>query len=205
MTKPILSVLTAALMLTSCQPSTHPNQINEFDGKTYDTLLLTHTALAELREAVRIEHRQFVPAFNSTTHAYNAAYDAYALYRLDPQSGALKVSTLLRDLASNVKLLERALTTPLPVPPVKQEEIRQKARVRKGSMATSRPSYEMSLVDVLTELQVGATIAQNVPVVSPYATIALMIINATKSAVQTSQSHSKKLIDIALLTPIAPI
>lgn len=195
----------AVLALTSCQPPTHPNQINDFDGKTYDSLLLTHGALASLRENIRISHPDFIPAFNATAHAYTAAFDAYSIYRIDPQRVAPTLSSLVSDLALNVQKLEHDLTDPLPVEPAKKDAVRERMALRRGRMAASRPRYEMSLVDILTTLETGAQIAKFVPIAAPYADLAVLVIDATKRAVGDFNASSGKLIDLALLAPIAPI
>jgi len=200
----LLALPIIVLALTSCQPPTHPNAINDFDGKTYDSLLLAHTAMASMREKIRTQYKQFIPTFNTVAHTYSLAYDGYALYRTAPDQNAAKTSLLVSNLATSVAALEHDITNRLPYDPKKATVVVEKAKARRGRMA-NRPRYEMNLVDILTALQVGSQIAQTVPVVGPYAVIASMVIDATKSAVNSSKWSSGKPIDLALIAPIASI
>jgi hypothetical protein len=205
MIKKLLLPVLAVLLLASCEPSKHPNQISDFDGKTYDSFVLAHGALGSLRETVRSQHPELVPAFNTAAHSYGLAYDAYVVYRLSPQTGAPQVSLLAGVLASAIQTLEHDLTNGLPVQPGKAMEIRRNAAIRRGKLAASRPRYEMSLIDILTALQTGAQIAQTIPTASPYATLALLVINATESAVNNSRAAANQPIDLSLIAPIAAI
>src|SRR5579884_4047925 len=73
---------------SSCGNQPHPNQINAFDGASYDSLTLAHGALAALRSPVASQYTQYTQVFNQAAATYSVAYGAYSLFRADPKAQA---------------------------------------------------------------------------------------------------------------------
>jgi hypothetical protein len=196
-----LLVLGAILSIsTGCntQP-THPNQINTFDGASYDSLTLAHAALSSLREKVSTTEQKYTADFNQAATAYAAAYSAYALYRTSPAnqtSAALAIS----NLTLSVVWLENAFRTDMHASPKAIKAVRTKAaRFR----SAAGPSVVIS--DILSELEIAAAVAATVPGTQPYSTLAAIVIKATQQALAAANAASAQPIDLSTIQPIAPI
>src|ERR1700755_1127443 len=97
----LLAAATAVFFLliaAGCQSQTrHPNQINTFDGASYDSLTAARGALLSLRTSISTGYPKYIPAFNQAAASYETAYDAYVLYRAAPSdqvATALAISNL---------------------------------------------------------------------------------------------------------------
>ncbi len=194
---------TVAAALTLCtigcntQPN-HPNEINTFDGASYDSLTLAHGALSSLRLSVATSSPQYVPLFNEAAAAYSAAYDAYAAYRANPASQA-SVAVAVSNLTVSIVALEDNFESSMHVSP----NAVLKARGKAASIRAAHPQITIS--DILTELEVAASIAEAVPGTQPYSALAAVVIDATKQALAANQSASGQPIDLSTIQPLAPI
>src|SRR4051812_13735191 len=199
-------VLPAVLFMAGCPASgIHPNQLDEFDGKTFDTLFLAHEALTSIRTGIVTRAPQFAPQFDAALHAYLIALEAYTEYRAAPVEDSITlVNHSVSDLSISISELERQFTDVLPVPEPKQIEI----RMRMSSKTRSRsiqPRYMLSFADILGALEVAAQIAAQVPQSSAGGNIALLIIHAAQEAEASAQAHASVKIDLNLLMPPLPI
>jgi len=195
----VLLVISVSLF-TGCNPQAkHPNQINSFDGASYDTLTLAHAALTSLRPSVAVTYPQYKDAFNEAAASYSAAYEAYSVFRVIPAdqgSAALAIS----NLTTSVVYLENTLQAGMQVPAATAQDIRGKAaRIR----AKAQPRITIS--DILNELEIAASIAATVPGTQPYAMLAEMVIKATEQAIAAVESSSGQPIDLSTITPLAPL
>lgn len=197
-----LGLLATALMLTTAacktQPN-HPNQINTFDGASYDSLTLAHGALASLRVQISANYRQYVSIFNEAAGAYSTAYNVYALYRTNPNNQAA-VSVAISNLTVSIVSLEDAFQSEMQVSPQTVLKVRGQAhRFR----STAAPSITIS--DILAELEIAAKIAESVPGTQPYSTIAAIVISATQDALAAHNAASGQPIDLSTIQPFASI
>jgi hypothetical protein len=196
-----LALMAAALtLLTGCntQPA-HPNQINAFDGTSYDTLTLAHAALGSLRTTVSTNYRQYVPAFNQAAASYSTAYDAYALFRTAPsnQAGA---ALALSNLTFSIVSLENAFQLDLHVPAKSTRAVRARAARMRAAAAP-----KITISDILTELEIAASIAATVPGAQPYSTLASVVIRTTQEAVSAVAAAEGQPIDMTNIQPIPSI
>ena len=196
-----LLVLAIALsMATGCNPQTkHPNQINTFDGASYDSLTLAHAALASLRTSVSTTYPQYKTVFNEAATSYTTAFEAYSVFRTipaDQSSAALAISSLTASLV----YLENSLQTDLQVPPATVQHVRSRAIQVRSTIGT-----KITISDILSELEIAASIAATVPATQPYAVLAELIIHATEQAIAAAESNSGQPIDLNLIAPIAPL
>lgn len=197
-----LAAVTAAVMLAcaGCSPAQkHPNQINTFDGATYDSMTAAHAALASFRTTVATKYPQYTTTFNQAAAAYAVAFDAYSAFRTTP-ANTTSVTVAISNLTVAIIALENALQNDMKVPPQTVSNIRSRA-VRLRSSAQSA----ISISDILSELEVAAAIASTIPGTQPYSTLAALVIQATQQAVAALQSASGQPIDLSTLTPIAAL
>jgi hypothetical protein len=192
-------VLAFAVLFSGCntQPD-HPNQINAFDGATYDSLTVAHGALTYLRASISSSYPKYVPLFNQAAAAYATAVNAYSLFRLNPQSQAA-VPVDVSNLTVSIVALENAFQADMAVSP--QEVLQVNSKAKRIRAAASN----VTLSDILTELEVAAAIAETVPAAQPYAALASIVIAATQQALAAEAAVSGQPIDITTLTAIAPI
>jgi len=197
-----LAIAAATLIGSGCntQPA-HPNQINTFDGASYDTLTLAHGALTSLRAQVSTTYPKYAPQFNQAAAGYSTALNAYTLYRSAATSaGEAQVTAALGNLTLSIVTLEDSFEADLNVPAATTQSIRTEAgRIRKAA------GPNVSVADILTALEVAAAIAEAVPDTQPYSTLAAMVIAATDSALQAQQAASGQPIDLTTIQAIAPI
>lgn len=197
--KLILATLMGAifLFLAGCSPAQkHPNQINSFDGATYDSLTAAHGALVSFRSTVSTKYPQYTNTFNQAAAAYSVAYNAYAAYRSTPSNTAA-VTVALSNLTVSIIALENTMQTDLHVSPQTVAGIRGRAaHIR----AAAQP--RISISDVLSELEVAAAIAETIPGAQPYAGLAAIVIEATQEAVSALQSSAGQAIDLSTIQPV---
>lgn len=196
------AILAAALISTGCktQPA-HPNQINTFDGTSYDSLTLAQGALTSLRGQVSTAYQRYAPEFNRTAAAYSTALNGYAVYRTAVTAGnQAQVGAAIQNLTLSIVLLENTFEADMHASPTSTQKIRaHAARIRSGAGAS------VSALDILTELEIAASIAQAIPQAQPYAALAAVVIAATAEAVAAENAAAGQPIDLSTLRPIAPI
>lgn len=196
------AIAAAALVSTGCNTlPTHPNQLNTFDGASYDTFTLAHGALTSLRVDVSTIYPKYAPQFNEASAAYSTALNAYSLYRATANSNnQAQVTVAIRDLTLSVVVLENAFEADLNVSTATTQNIRARAaRIRAAAGSNT------SVADILTELEIAASIAETVPQAQPYAKLAAMIIAATDNALNAEEAAAGQPIDLSTIQPIAPI
>jgi hypothetical protein len=195
------ALLAVALIIpTGCSPQpSHPNQINAFDGASYDSLTLAHAALSSLRVTVTSSYPQYKSTFNQAAAAYTTAVTAYSSFRTAPadqSEAALAISAL----SVSIIRLESSFQADMHVQAKVAANIHARAAHFRASVASN-----VTISDVLTELEAAAAIAATVPGTQPYATIAEAVIQTTQFAVQALKGVTGQPIDLSTLTPIAPI
>jgi len=191
-------VFTISTIACNTQPN-HPNQINVFDGASYDALTIAHAALTSFRVQLSTTNKQYVSVFNESAAAYATGFNAYSLYR-STQSNQAAVSVDLANLTVSVVSLENAIQAALHVSP--QAVLRVRGRAIK-IRAAAGPSISIS--DILTELEIAAAIAQTVPGAQPYSGLAAIVISATQQALAAQSLESGKPIDLSTIQPIGLI
>jgi len=191
--------LALILSTTACntQPN-HPNQISAFDGASYDSLTLAHGALTSLRASIVANSLSCVPIFNEAADAYSTAYNAYALYRTNPNSEA-SVSVAVSNLAVSIVALENDFQSSMHVSPQAVLQAQRKA----ARLRMLHP--HISISSILSELEIAASIAETVPGTQPYSTLAAIVIEATQEALAASTSEAGQPIDLSTITPVPPI
>ncbi len=192
----------AFLTMTGCktQPD-HPNQVNTFDGGTYDTLTLAHGALESLRVQVQGTYPQYAATFNQAAAAYSTAFDAYSLYRsAATATSQAQVSVEIGNLAVSLVVLENAFEADLHVSTATDAAIRAKAGRIRAAAGT-----DVSVADILTELEIAAAIAESIPQAKPYAALAAMVIAATNEALSSEAAQAGQPIDLSTIQPLATI
>lgn len=196
----VASLLFATLMTTGCHvQSSHPNQINTFDGAAYDTMLLTHGALTALRTSISTDFPQYFREFNQAADTYNAAVVIYSAYRSSSEVEP-SVSAALGNLAVSITVLEGALVSDL------QVDAQHSAQVRKtAGRIRARANAHMTIADVLAELEIAASLAAVVPATEEYATLAKVIIGATGAALVAEQTEADKPIRLDAIAAITLI
>jgi hypothetical protein len=190
----------ALITFTGCgtQPK-HPNQISTFDGDSYDSLTVAHSALTSLRVSVSGSYPKYNAAFNQAAAAYGVAYSAYAAYRTAP-AGSAAVTVAIANLTVSIVSLEETFQTDLHVTP--QTVTKSRSKVMRLKAAAQQ---HITISDILTELEIAATIAEAVPGTQPYSTLAAIVIKTTQSAVAALTAASGQPIDLSTIQPIASI
>ncbi len=196
-----LAVLSLVLALgTGCntQPA-HPNQLNAFDGASYDSLTLAHGALTSLRSQVSTSYPKYAPVFDQAAAAYSAAYSAYSLFRA--QSGSQgSVRLEINNLVVAAVALESAFETDMDVSAKTVANIRGRA-----ALIRAHAGKNVTVSDILTELEVAAAIAETVPAAKPYSAIAVMVIAATSDALAAEQAGAGQPITLESIQPVPAI
>lgn len=88
---PIVALLLSAILSAGCSHNAlprHPNAINEFDGRTYDGLVVAQAVLdaAKIEVAKGVLPASVKPVINSAGKAYNEARELWLLYRAQPDA-----------------------------------------------------------------------------------------------------------------------
>ncbi len=194
-------VMTAALLITAgcnTQPD-HPNQINAFDGACYDSLTLAHGALASLRTELAGSYPEYDSAFNQAAGAYSIAFDAYSVFRTDLKKQP-DVTVALGNLALGIINLENAIQTDLHVSQNTAQKVQRRAAKMRAMAGSS-----VTAIDILTELEIAASIAETVPSDKPYAELAALVIGATQHALAAEGAASGQPIDLSTVEPVTPL
>jgi len=181
------------------QPA-HPNQLNAFDGASYDTLTLAHGALSSLRAQVSVGYPKYVPLFNEAADAYAATESAYALYRTNPADPSA-VTVAISNLTISIIALENSFQSDMQVSPAVVAGIRKKAESLRQRAAGQR----VTVSDILTELEIAAAVAKAVPAASVYAGLASMVIEATSQALAAESASAGQPIDLSTIQPVAAL
>jgi hypothetical protein len=192
------SILLAGVFFTTvgCSgQSKHPNQINSFDGTTYDALTVAHAALASLRTTISTTEPGQVAIFNQAANAYQTAFEAYSAFRLAP-STEVAVALAMNELTSQIVSLESGLQTDMHANTGRAASVRARAQQLRA---------HISLPDLLTELEIAATIAMTIPGTEPYSTVAALVIKATEQAVAALNRASGAPIDLSTIAPVLPL
>jgi hypothetical protein len=193
----VVSVICVSLS-TGCGTQTaHPNQLNAFDGGSYDTLTLAHGALTSLRAQVSISYPKYAPVFNEAADAYVTSYNAYALYRLNPKDQA-GLMVAIANLTVSIVALEDSFQSDMQASPAHVKSVRNRARTLRDRAA----GEHLTVSDLLTELEIAAAIARAIPAAQSYAAIASMVIAATSEAVAAETASSGQAIDLATIHPV---
>ena len=207
-----VALLASALTLFTfgCGTSvTYTNQLNTFDGTTYTSLLAAHAALDVTRAKVQSSFPQYINTFNKSADSYAVAYNSYVLFRQNPAQNQVQISVEIAALATSIVALEDAFTAPLPATKAQIKKLHQySVKLQTGSLLkphSTTVTTKISIVDILTYLQLAATIAQGVPAASPYAALAQMVLQIATASVQAVQAHAGQAIDLTVITPIVKI
>ncbi|MBV9405034.1 MAG: hypothetical protein JO211_06800 [Acidobacteriaceae bacterium] len=197
-----LATTAAVLTTTGCksQPD-HPNQLNKFDGATYDALTLAHGALTSMSASISGTYPQYTAKFNQAAAAYATAFQGYALYRT-AATGAneTQVAAAIQNLTASIVVLENAFETDMNVSTETMDRLRKRAaQIRDGAGAN------VSVADILTALEIAASIAETVPSARPYAALAAMVIAATDAALTAESVQTGQPIDLSTIQPVPQI
>jgi hypothetical protein len=196
-----LLAMVVTLTITGCNPQPkHPNQLNDFDGATYDSLTVAHGALLSLRTRISSDYRQYAPQFNQAAAAYSTAFTLYSQYRTNVNSqttAAGAINSLLISIVTLEVSIQKEMQVPAPVV--------QQAHHEAAAMRAKAAARNISVSDVLTELEVAATIAQTIPAASAYANLASMVVDATAQAVAAYNAASGQPIDLTTIQPVPAI
>jgi hypothetical protein len=189
----------ASFLMTGCnnQPN-HPNQINTFDGATYDSLTVAHAALLSLRVQVSTEYPSYTPTFNQAAASYKTALDTYTAFRVNGDSAA--VSLAMANLAASIVALEDSFETQLHVDPKTLMKLRARAAKLRAAAGP-----QITISQILGDLELAATIAEAVPGTQPYSEVAAMIIQATQQALAAETAGSGRPIDLSTIQAVAEI
>jgi hypothetical protein len=193
---PVFSLVCVLTIGCGTQPN-HPNQLNTFDGATYDTLTVAHGALGSLRAQISASYPKYVPQFNQAASAYEVAFQAYSLYRTD-QSNQSQLSLAIANLTVSVIGLESTFQSDMNASPAALANVQSRAK-------KMRAAARVSISDILTELEIAAAVARTIPPAAPYAILAELVIGATSQAVAAESAASGHAIDLTTIAPIAAI
>lgn len=190
----------AFAIAAGCDPQPgHPNQLNAFDGAAYNSLTLAHAALTSFRTQIPPIAPQYVPAFNKAAAAYKTAFDGYLSFRAQTTNQAA-AGTALAGLTAGIVSLENALVTGI------HADSRQVAKIRqKASTIRARAKKNVTVSDILSELQIAAALASTLRAGQPYSQIAAIVIEATRQAMAAEKATAGQPIDLASIQPVLPI
>jgi hypothetical protein len=196
-----LLAIAIALIATGCnQPSKHPNQINDLDGTTYDTMTVAHGAMMSLRTQIATNYKQYAPQFNEAAASYSTAFTVYSQFRTNVNSSA-SPSQAIAALTVSIVALENSIQEQWNTPAA----VTSQARAKAMAMRTKAAQQHISISDVLTELEIAATIAQAVPAASPYANLASMVIESASQGLAAYNAAAGQPIDLSTIQPIPAI
>lgn len=202
---PLKITLTAALaatliLCTGCNPQpAHPNQINTFDGASYDSLTVAHAALLSLRSSVSTSERQYITPFNEAVQTYGTAYSAYVAYRAAQTNEPALVLAIV-NLTATIQSLERAFQLDMKATPENIAAARAKA-VQFHAAYGKR----ITVSGILTDLEIAASVAAGIPATQPYSTLAEIVLQMAQDAMSAFGKSSGQPIDLSTIQPIAPI
>ncbi len=194
------SLLLASFITTGCHTQLpHPDQLNTFDGASYDSMTLAHGALTSLRVSIAADFPRYTPEFNKAVEAYDTALAVYSAYR-NSAAAEQPVSAALGNLAVSITNLESTLVADLHV------DKQHSASVRKAAQQIrARANLHVTVADILTELEIAASLASLAPSTEAYAPLIKAIVNATETALLAEQTNAGKPIKLDSLTALALI
>ena len=192
---PVLSILFASACGTQLS---HPNQINAFDGVTFDNMLLAHGALSSARASVATSYPKYAPVFNQASASYAAAYAAYSSFRSAPTTQS-EVQATIDNLTIAIVALENAFQTDMHASTMSVAKIRARAK----HLRTTAGQAGISISALLTELEIASAIAQTIPQTGPYSQLATIVIQTTNAALAAETAAVGQPIDLTLIQPIA--
>ena len=194
------ALVASALLFSGCSPqSNHPNQLNRFDGAAYDSLVLAHGSLVSLRSSVINRYPALAPKFNNVAEAYRAAVVAYSIYRSN-STIEVTTSTALHNLTLALILLEGELQASL-----SKDSGQLAPDAPAAGSVSSRAQTAYSPSELLTVLEVAATVASSIPAAQKHADAAQAILAATGQALLEWRTVASAPIDLAVLSPIDSI
>jgi hypothetical protein len=191
------------LLSAGCGSTTHPNQLNAFDGDTYDAFVAAHGALSSLRAEIQAAYPTYKDQFNEAAAAYATAYNSYVAYRVAPTANQAQVAVLVNNLAVSVAGLESAFEAGMHVSQAQLDAARKGARSARAGY--DRKLANLSLSDILTDLEIAAAVAQTIPGASPYAALASLVIQATSSAVSAIEANNGQPITLDAIAPVTAL
>lgn len=107
----VLAFLVPLLLLGGCAKTltpSHPNQINQFDGVAYDTLVTVQASL-NTAKTLAPQFPQYKAELNQAIDAFNAALAAYKLYH-SRAAGAPDQTGLETQVSALVSSVSKLLT-----------------------------------------------------------------------------------------------
>ncbi len=177
----------------------HPNQIDPFDGASYDSLTVAHAALISLRSAVSAGRPQYIGPFNDAAQSYATAYSAYALYRV-ARTDQPALTLAIANLTVSIVSLENALQSDLKPAPANVQRVHASAARLRAQL-----SNRITLSEILTELEMASAIASTIPVTEPYSSLAAIVIKMAQDALTAFAASAGQPIDLATIQPIGLI
>lgn len=205
--KQLTAALTATLFFvfaSACGNNTHPGQLNQFDGQAFDAFVAAHGALTSIRAEVIAQFPKYTVQFDQANATYATAYNTYVLFRQSPNANQAQLAIQINNVVASVVTLESLFESDMHASPAEINSARAKAAVIRAKVGAEAKS-NISLVNILTELEIAATVAEAIPAASPYAAIAALVISATEKAVSDVSNTSGQPIDLSLITPVAQI
>jgi hypothetical protein len=196
----LLAVLSCLLGVGCGTQPAHPNQLNAFDGASYDSLTLAHGALTSLRAQISTGYPSYAATFDEASASYAAAYNSYALYRAGSGTQAA-LTVAIANLTVSIVALENSFQAGMHASPALVEQIRKKAKTLRQRAAGGN----VTVSDILTELEIAAAVAQAIPATGPYAGIAAMVIDATSQALAAEAAQAGQPIDLEFIAPVVAI
>jgi len=158
-----------------------------------------HAALASLRSSVYTTHRQYISLFNQAAESYSTAFYAYGAYRT-AQNNQPALTLALANLTVSIVSLENTFQAEMKAPPAEVQRVRTRA-----AQIRSRVQSRITVSDILTELEIAASIASTIPATQPYSTLAAIVIKMTQDSLAAFTANSGQSIDLSTLQPIFPI
>lgn len=195
------SLLPLLLLATGCgNQMPHPNQLNAFDGASFDSLTLAHGALTSLRVQVATSYPKYISVFDEAAASYNVAYQTYALYRTNPADPSA-MNVAIQNLTVTIVAVENTFAADMQVSPSLIADARKKSR----TLLEKAARQNITVSDILTELEIAAAIAETIPTASGYAHLASVVIEATSQALAAEAAEVGQPIDLAAIAPVPAI
>jgi hypothetical protein len=167
------------LLVRSCQHAPTTNA----ETTIFETLQVDQTAIAGLRTPIKDGYPKYVPEFNEAADAYAIALIRYRFYHEDPATDHGEMAQQLDLVDKDVIALQKVIHRDLPVGPDTRTQVA--ISVEKKQAKAMLPSR---LSNVLAALQSGAQLAEVVPVASPYAALASVLISIAQNAASNLQT-----------------
>jgi hypothetical protein len=200
---PLAAGVVALILFSSgCgAPPSHPGQINVLDGSTYDSLTVAHTALATLRPDIVAKYPIYVAEFNAAAASYNTAFQSYVVFRTAPTTNQAQLTMEIANLTVSVVGIENAFSVGMHATPSVVLSTRNKGH----HLQARAQANGISISDILTELEIAASIAATIPATQPYSTIAQLVLEATQKAIAAHTANQSQPIDLQTIQPISAI